>query len=224
MLRCARGSSACEGAVTAQAPLLLAQSLTKVYTRGRLSRTPTFRLAADLRFDAPQIVAVLGPNGSGKTTLFELLTGMNRPTAGSVCIAGQDIHRVRRDERGKLARHYHQSYQVRRFHEWMPNALLEHARQPQALVHLFDEPQFNSQDGYIGFMLQFFRRLRAAGRLVFICLHPTERYQVELLCELAEHFVFVERGAVREFPDFDAFAADAQVRAYLGALVDSVAA
>ena len=201
-------------------PLLHAQALRKVYTRGRLRRTPTFQLAAELRFDAPQIVAVLGPNGSGKTTLFELLTGMNRPTAGRVCVAGQDIHRVRRDQRGLLARHYHQSYQVRRFHEWTPNALLDRATATQALVHLFDEPQFNVQDGYIGFMLQFFRRLRAAGRLVFVCLHPTERYQVELLRELAEHFVFVERGTVREFADFGGFVADERVRAYLGTLVE----
>jgi energy-coupling factor transporter ATP-binding protein EcfA2 len=41
------------------------------------------------------------------------------------------------------------------------------------MVHLFDEPQFNLQDGYIGFMLDFFRRLRAEGRLVVSCLHPT---------------------------------------------------
>jgi ABC-type ATPase involved in cell division len=211
-------------ASTATAPLLHAQALSKVYTRGRLSRTPTFRLAAELRFDTPQIVAVLGPNGSGKTTLFELLTGMNQPTAGCVRIAGQDIHRVRRDERGKLARHYHQSYQVRRFHEWTPNALLERARQPQALVHLFDEPQFNAQDGYIGFMLQFFRRLRAGGRLVFVCLHPTERYQVELLRELAERFVFVESGTVREFPDFRGLVDDARVCAYLGALTEGLPA
>ena len=52
-------------------------------------------------FTRPAIVGVLGPNGSGKTTLFELITGSNMPTAGSVQVAGQDIHRVRRNERGQ---------------------------------------------------------------------------------------------------------------------------
>ena len=32
------------------------------------------------------------------------------------------------------------------------------------MVHLFDEPQFNTRDGYIGFMLDFFRRLRSEGQ------------------------------------------------------------
>ncbi|MEZ5904225.1 MAG: hypothetical protein R3C69_03665 [Geminicoccaceae bacterium] len=52
-------------------------------------------------------------------------------------------------------------------------------------MHLFDEPQFNTQDGYIGFMLAFFRRLRAEGRLVFLCVHPNERFHLEILQESA---------------------------------------
>jgi energy-coupling factor transporter ATP-binding protein EcfA2 len=199
--------------------LLAAEALTRVYTQGVWRRRPTFTLRAELRIESPQVVGVLGPNGSGKTTLFELLTGMNRPTSGRVLVDGQDIHRVRRDERGRLARHYHQSYQLRRFHEWTPDALLERARDGTARVHLFDEPQFNTQDGYIGFMLDFFRRLRGAGCVVFVCLHPTEKFQLDLLRELCERFVFVERGALSEFPSFDALAATPAARAYLGALL-----
>ena len=45
---------------------------------------PSFVLQADLAFAEPAIIGVLGPNGSGKTTLFELITGSNAPTAGSV--------------------------------------------------------------------------------------------------------------------------------------------
>ena len=116
----------------------------------------------------------MGPNGSGKTTLFELITGSNRPSAGQVIVGGRDIHRVRYRERDRLAIHYHQSYQVRAWKRSRPSFMLEPAASDSPLVHLFDEPQFNTQDGYIGFMVQFFRKLRAEGRLVFVCLHPNE--------------------------------------------------
>jgi ABC-type histidine transport system ATPase subunit len=84
------------------------------------------------------------------------------------------------------------------------------------MVHLFDEPQFNTQDGYIGFMLDFFRRLRSEGRAVFVCLHPNERYHLDILREICERFVFVERGRVSLHADWDALAGDARAAAYLG--------
>ncbi len=163
---------------------------------------------------------MLGPNGSGKTTLFELVTGLNQPTAGEVRVRGQAIHRVKRSQRAQLARHYHQSYQLRRFHEWTPEALQQPARLAEAAVHLFDEPQLNTQDGYIGFMLNFFRRLRGEGKLVFVCLHPNERWQLDLLRELAERLVFVYRGTVAEYTDFASLAERPEARDYLGALLD----
>jgi branched-chain amino acid transport system ATP-binding protein len=37
------------------------------------------------------IHGVIGPNGAGKTTLFNLLSGMVRPSAGTISLLGQDI-------------------------------------------------------------------------------------------------------------------------------------
>lgn len=204
--------------------MLQVRGLEKVYTRGRFDRTPTFRLTADFCVETPGIVGMMGPNGSGKTTLFELITGSNRPSAGQVLVRGRDIHKVRTDQRDRLAIHYHQSYQVRHFRSFTPNLLLRPAGSDYPLVHLFDEPQFNTQDGYIGFMLEFFRRLRAEGRLVFLCVHPNERFHLEILQEICERFVFVQQGSVTPLADYAALLAHAPARAYLGDLLAERAA
>jgi ABC-type multidrug transport system ATPase subunit len=200
------------------APLLALANVSKVYRRGFFDRTPAFRLDVNRTFEHPEIVGVLGPNGAGKTTLFEMIAGSNVPSAGHVVVAGQDIQRVRYRQRDRLAIHYHQSYQVRRFAKRRPSFMLEAARSAYPFVHLFDEPQFNTQDGYIGFMLDFFRRLRSEGRLVFICLHPTAAFQLEILHEICERFLFVGRGRTDSFADYAALTSDANVRHYLGEL------
>ena len=199
-------------------PLLRVENLAKQYQRGLLKKTNTFSLYADFEVDKPCVVGVMGPNGSGKTTLFELITGSNLPSAGRVLVNGQDIHQVRTKERDRLAVHYHQSYQVRSFQKAKPDFMLSHASEKSPLVHLFDEPQFNTQDGYIGFMLDFFARLKQGGKLVFLCLHPNERYHIDILRQHCERFIFVHKGVVTQAADFDALTANEQVRAYLGAL------
>ncbi|MDI1283242.1 MAG: ATP-binding cassette domain-containing protein [Reyranella sp.] len=200
------------------APLLAIEGVSKIYRRGLLNRTPAFQLDVDFRIDKPAIVGVMGPNGAGKTTLFEMIAGSNVPTRGRVMVAGHDMQRVRYGERDRLAIHYHQSYQVRRFSRTRPDFVMEPAGSSYPVVHLFDEPQFNTQDGYIGFMLDFFRRLRSERRLVFICLHPTAALHLELLREVCERFFFVGDGQVRPFADYGTITADPRVRNYLGAL------
>lgn len=45
----------------------------------------------DFAIDRGEVVGLIGPNGSGKTTFFNLLTGIYRPTGGTVEFAGHDI-------------------------------------------------------------------------------------------------------------------------------------
>ncbi len=200
-------------------PLLEVDRLRKVYTRGFLNKQETFRLEADFTIEEPAIVGLMGPNGSGKTTLFELITGSNSPTAGEVRCLGQNVHNIKYRERDRLAIHYHQSYQVRHFKKTRPNFLLESAVSEYPIIHLFDEPQFNTQDGYIGFMLDFFRKLRGEGRLVFLCVHPNEPFHLEILREICERYIFVSNGQLSQAPDYETLIEQSAVRDYLGGLV-----
>jgi putative ABC transport system ATP-binding protein len=44
-----------------------------------------------LTITAGEAVAIMGPSGSGKSTLLNLIAGLDRPTAGTITVAGQRI-------------------------------------------------------------------------------------------------------------------------------------
>jgi putative ABC transport system ATP-binding protein len=58
---------------------------------GRASARTEILRGVDLRVAAGESVALLGPSGSGKSSLMALLSGMERPTGGSIRVAGLDF-------------------------------------------------------------------------------------------------------------------------------------
>ena len=47
--------------------------------------------------EAGQVLGVIGPNGSGKTTLFNLLSGIYKPTSGTITLNGENLQGKRSD-------------------------------------------------------------------------------------------------------------------------------
>ena len=52
----------------------------------------------DLEVQPGEFVAVVGKSGAGKSTLINMLTGIDRPTAGEIRIGGREVHRMSEDQ------------------------------------------------------------------------------------------------------------------------------
>jgi branched-chain amino acid transport system ATP-binding protein len=72
-------------------PLLQASGVSKIF--GGLVAVN------DVTFDIPHksIVSIIGPNGAGKTTFFNMLTGLYRPSTGTIAFDGTEITAMRPD-------------------------------------------------------------------------------------------------------------------------------
>ena len=80
--------------------VLHSQSLSRTYRSGGRDLT----VLKDITFSLEPggFLAILGPSGSGKTTLLGLLAGLDRPSAGSVYLDGQELGSLTEDQRARL--------------------------------------------------------------------------------------------------------------------------
>ncbi|MHA1721380.1 MAG: ABC transporter ATP-binding protein [Promethearchaeota archaeon] len=56
----------------------------------------------DLKIYPGELVVIMGPSGSGKTTLLNIISGIEKPSAGSVKIKGMEISKLKEDGIQKL--------------------------------------------------------------------------------------------------------------------------
>ncbi|MFE7528589.1 ABC transporter ATP-binding protein [Kitasatospora sp. NPDC057542] len=69
----------------------------------------------DLRIERKELLAIVGPSGSGKSTLLHIVGTLDRPTAGTVAIAGHDIAALS-DRRLSALRARHIGFVFQSFH------------------------------------------------------------------------------------------------------------
>jgi putative ABC transport system ATP-binding protein len=92
--------------------LIQARGVEKHYRRGKV-QVEALR-GVDLDIPRGAFVVIVGPSGGGKTTLLHLLGGIDRPSAGKICVDGQaletaseaDLTRFRRDHIGFVFQFY----------------------------------------------------------------------------------------------------------------------
>src|SRR5690242_8452513 len=75
-----------------QAEVVAARDLRRRYGEGATAVDALRGVALDVRVG--ELVAVMGPSGSGKSTLMHILAGLDKPSGGTVTIAGEEITRL----------------------------------------------------------------------------------------------------------------------------------
>src|SRR5215204_3319303 len=68
----------------------------KVYRTGKVSYRAL--RGVDLTIDGGDMVAIVGPSGSGKSTIMNMITGIDRPTAGTITVDGRRIDEMSEEE------------------------------------------------------------------------------------------------------------------------------
>ncbi len=76
--------------------LIALAGVEKIYRTGKLEYRAL--RGVDLTVGDGTMVAVVGPSGSGKSTILNLITGIDRPTAGTVTVDGRRIDQLGEEE------------------------------------------------------------------------------------------------------------------------------
>jgi NitT/TauT family transport system ATP-binding protein len=89
----------------------------------------------DLDIAPREVVAIVGQTGCGKSTLFDLMIGLERPTAGSIFIGGKTPYGDFDHFRGQIATVFQQD----RLLPW--RSALDNVKLPLELIRLSDDEQ-----------------------------------------------------------------------------------
>src|SRR6476619_6878218 len=89
---------------TQNGAVVVAREVTRRYGEGDTAVDALRGVSVDIAPDRG--TAVMGPSGSGKSTLMHILAGLDKPTAGSVGIAGTEITTLGDNDLTKLRREH----------------------------------------------------------------------------------------------------------------------
>jgi len=187
--------------------MIRCDEVTKIFRKNGSEVTSLDRFTAEVADG--EFVAVRGPSGSGKTTLLLTLGGMQRPSDGSVQLAGRDLYALSPAERARL-RSSEIGFVFQMFHlvpylDLLGNVLLACPGKPSAEVRqrageLMDELGLADRASHLPGELSAGERQRLAvvrallNRPKLILADPTGNLDPGNAAEVIRHLAEFHRG------------------------------
>jgi len=136
-------------------PLIRMADVVKTYDTGEVPFTALRGI--DLDVDAGEFIGLIGKSGSGKTTLINMITGIDRPSSGTVFIDGTPVHKLNENQlavwRGKTIGVVFQFFQLLPTLTVAENVMLPMdfcnvyttAERPERALHLLEQVEMVDQ-------------------------------------------------------------------------------
>ena len=136
-------------------PLIRMTDVVKTYDTGEVPFTALRGI--DLDVDAGEFIGLIGKSGSGKTTLINMITGIDRPSSGTVLIGGTPVHKLNENQlavwRGKTIGVVFQFFQLLPTLTVAENVMLPMdfcnvyttAERPERALHLLEQVEMADQ-------------------------------------------------------------------------------
>ena len=136
-------------------PLIRMTDVVKTYDTGEVPFTALRGI--DLDVEVGEFIGLIGKSGSGKTTLINMITGIDRPSSGTVVIGGTPVHQLNENQlavwRGKNIGVVFQFFQLLPTLTVAENVMLPMdfcnvytpAERPERALHLLDQVEMADQ-------------------------------------------------------------------------------
>jgi putative ABC transport system ATP-binding protein len=136
-------------------PLIRLTEVVKTYDTGEIPFTALRGINLDV--GEGEFIGLIGKSGSGKTTLINMITGIDRPSSGTVMIDGTPVHKLNENQlavwRGKTIGVVFQFFQLLPTLTVIENVMLPMdfcnmftpAERPKRALHLLDQVEMADQ-------------------------------------------------------------------------------
>lgn len=87
------------GSINQHKPVIDMRNIVKRFSVGNSEVTILHGISFDVM--PGEFVSIVGPSGNGKSTLLNMVTGIDRPSAGEVVVTGRDVHTMSENQLAK---------------------------------------------------------------------------------------------------------------------------